>query len=216
MRLKSVYDRLYSEYGRQKWWPADHPFEVMIGAILTQNTAWTNVERALDNLKAANALSADSIINVKHNALAKWLRPSGYFNIKAQRLKDFCTWYVEQGAYKQLKHKHSVALREKLLSVKGIGPETADDILLYAFSRKVFVIDAYTRRIFSRLGKVSAEEKYDVLRLMFEKELSAETVKMYNEYHALIVRHGKEVCKTRPVCGGCCLRTICKRQGVKG
>jgi len=214
MRLKGVYQSLLIKYGRQKWWPADSKFEVMVGAILTQNTAWLNVERALNNLKQANALSATAIIKTNHNVLAQWLKPSGYFNVKAERLKHFCQWYLDHDFYDGLKFNHTAKLREMLLSVKGVGPETADDILLYAFNRKVFVVDAYTRRIFSRLGFVEASIDYESLRAIFESELDAETVKTFNEYHALIVMHGKEVCKTRPCCDECCLQGKCKQQGV--
>ena len=216
MRLKGVYQSLLIKYGRQKWWPADSKFEVMVGAILTQNTAWLNVERALNNLKQANALSAKAIIKTNHDILAQWLKPSGYFNVKAERLKHFCQWYLDHGSYDGLKFKRTAKLREMLLSVKGVGPETADDILLYAFNRKVFVVDAYTRRIFSRLGMVQASIDYESLRAVFENELHDETVKTFNEYHALIVIHGKEVCKTRPCCDECCLQGKCKQREVNG
>ena len=212
MRLKGVYQSLLIKYGRQNWWPADSRFEVMVGAILTQNTAWLNVERALNNLKQANALSAKAIIKTNHDVLAQWLKPSGYFNVKAQRLKNFCQWYLDHDSYDGLKFTHTSKLREMLLSVKGVGPETADDILLYAFNRKVFVVDAYTRRIFSRVGLVEESIDYESLRAIFENELDAETVKTFNEYHALIVMHGKEVCKTRPCCDECCLRDKCKQR----
>lgn len=214
MRFKSVYKSLLKKYGRQKWWPADNRFEVMVGAILTQNTAWTNVERALDNLKQANALSPQVIIKAEHDELARWLRPSGYFNLKANRLKIFCQWYVAHGLYDGLKYKRSPRLRDMLLSIKGIGPETADDIMLYAFNRKVFVIDAYTRRIFGRLGLAVESLDYESLRSIFETELQTETVKVFNEYHALIVVHAKQVCKTRPSCTQCCLRTKCAQRGL--
>jgi len=214
MRFKSVYQSLFKKYGAQKWWPADSPFEVMVGAILTQNTAWLNVERALDNLKQANVFSPQKIIDSNHDVLAQCLRPSGYFNIKAKRLKNYCEWYVGQNEYTGLKHKRSTSLREMLLSINGVGPETADDILLYAFNRKIFVIDAYTRRIFSRLGLVDASLDYEALRTIFETELESETVVLFNEYHALIVLHAKEVCKKKPVCEVCCLQRDCEQKGV--
>jgi len=214
MRFKSVYQSLFKKYGEQKWWPADSPFEVMVGAILTQNTAWLNVERALDNLKHANVLTPQKIIESNHDALAQWLKPSGYFNIKAKRLKQFCEWYVEQNEYAGLKQNHSIKLREMLLSVNGVGPETADDILLYAFNRKIFVIDAYTRRIFSRLDLVDASLDYEALRSVFETELESESAALFNEYHALIVLHAKEVCKKKPVCEACCLQMDCKQKGI--
>jgi len=214
MRFKSVYQSLFKKYGAQKWWPADSPFEVMVGAILTQNTAWLNVERALDNLKQANVFSPQKIIDSNHDVLAQWLRPSGYFNVKAKRLKNFCEWYVGQNEYAGLKRKRSTSLREMLLSINGVGPETADDILLYAFNRKIFVIDAYTRRIFSRLGLVDASLDYEALRTIFETELESETVVLFNEYHALIVSHAKEVCKKKPMCEACCLQRDCEQKGV--
>ena len=214
MRLKSVYQLFLKQYGSQYWWPADTRFEIMVGAILTQNTAWENVERALDNLKKANALDPVSILKTPKPKLARWLKPSGYFNIKADRLKQFCRWYVEQNLYDGLKHRHSLKLRKMLLSVNGVGPETADDILLYAFNRKIFVIDAYTRRIFSRLGLIKKDSDYEVLRMFFETALQAESVKLFNEYHALIVMHAKQVCKTRPICERCCLKKQCPGKGV--
>ena len=201
-------------YGPQQWWPAESRFEIMVGAVLTQNTAWTNVERAISNLKSASALSLEAIIDSSHEQLAQWIRPSGYFNIKAKRLRNFCQWYLEQGGYDSLKHLKTDNLRKQLLTVNGVGPETADDIILYAFSRKVFVIDAYTKRIFSRLGISDSDIDYESLRQMFEKELSKESVKMFNEYHALIVMHGKNICRVKPRCDDCCLKKNCKQVGV--
>ena len=207
-----VFEVLLSVYDRQRWWPGDTPFEIMVGAVLTQNTAWTNVERAIANLKSNQALSPKKILAAHHRSLAAWLRPSGYFNVKAKRLKSFCQWLIEQGGERKLSKWDTHALRHALLAVHGIGPETADDILLYAFQRPVFVIDAYTRRIFKRLGLIAGDESYEVLRQWFEKELNQEPdkVELFNEYHALIVKHGKDICKTRPQCGACCLRKVCK------
>jgi endonuclease-3 related protein len=211
MSLKRVYDRLLKAYGQQHWWPGDTPFEVMVGAVLTQNTAWTNVERAIHNLKLYEALDPRAIVAAPHQQLAQWLRPSGYFNIKATRLKQFCDWYLREGEYQRLSGLETPALRKALLSVKGVGPETADDILLYAFDRPVFVIDAYTRRIFSRLGYVGGEEGYEELRTFFETGLARQRdkVKLFNEYHALIVNHAKDYCKKRPLCENCCLQQSC-------
>ncbi|MDX1251927.1 MAG: endonuclease [Gammaproteobacteria bacterium] len=187
----------------------------MVGAVLTQNTAWTNVEKAIANLKAQHHLDAVRIAAAPPETLAEWLKPSGYFNIKAQRLRNFCVWYVAQGGLKALSKLDTTALRHALLSVNGIGPETADDILLYAFERPVFVIDAYTRRLFSRLGLVRGDEGYEVLRHTFETALSgtkphsATTVRLFNEYHALIVNHAKNVCRKRPLCTRCRLAEVC-------
>jgi len=203
-----VYNRLYKHYGPQHWWPADTPFEVMVGAVLTQNTAWTNVVRAINNLKQNECLTPERILNSRASSLAEWLQPSGYFNIKTKRLRNFCQWYVDEGQLKSLSQLDTEELRKGLLSVNGIGPETADDILLYAFGRPVFVIDAYTRRIFSRLDLVSADENYESLRAKFENNLLAETG-MFNEYHALIVTHAKEACKKNPNCSLCCLQACC-------
>jgi endonuclease-3 related protein len=212
-RLLNTFDSLFKHYGPQHWWPGDTPFEVMVGAILTQNTTWTNVERAIGNLVAKNKLQPRAIIKARHDHLANWLRPSGYFNIKAQRLKSFCRWYVEAGEYAGLEPLETVVLRSALLEVKGVGPETADDILLYAFERPVFVIDAYTRRLFARLGLYAGTEDYDTLRLGFERSLGPDAV-LYNEYHALIVRHAKEVCRVRPDCGHCILAAACPKAGA--
>ena len=206
--LLTVFDSLLTAYGRQHWWPGETPFEIMVGAILTQNTAWTNVEKAIANLVARDKLLPEAIIAARKDHLANWLRPSGYFNVKAERLKNFCRWYVEAGGFDALSKLDTATLRDALLSVNGVGPETADDILLYAFGRAVFVIDAYTRRLFSRLGQVPAEVAYEDLRLAFEDKLGPD-VGLYNEFHALIVVHAKTVCRVRPRCGDCLLRENC-------
>jgi len=206
--LLAAFNVLFTAYGPQHWWPGDTPFEIMVGAVLTQNTAWTNVEKAIANLVRHERLSAAGIIATRKDHLANWLRPSGYFNIKATRLKNFCRWYVEAGGFTALSQLDTDALRDGLLSVNGVGPETADDILLYAFDRPVFVIDAYTRRLFSRLGFVAGGEAYDDIRLAVEDKLGPK-VELYNEFHALIVLHAKTVCRVRPLCGDCLLRPGC-------
>lgn len=203
-----VYKKLLRQHGHQDWWPASSRFEVMVGAILTQNTAWTNVERAIDNLKAADYLRADAVANAKSVSIAKLIKPSGYFNVKAKRLKKFCEWYVSRGHYPRLRYWSTAKLRKELLNVYGVGHETADDILLYAFNRPVFVIDAYTRRIFSRLGFIEGDEIYDDLRYRFEAQLLNKP-KIFGEYHALVVQHGKNVCKPKPNCKTCSLNSIC-------
>jgi len=207
-RLMAVYRRLHAAHGPQHWWPGDSAFEIMVGAVLTQNTAWTNVEKAIANLKAAKALSPEIIAAAPHRRLAAWLKPSGYFNIKAQRLRAFCEWLIRQGGAKRIARRPTEILREELLQVYGIGPETADDILLYAFNRPVFVIDAYTRRLFQRLGVIQGKEGYEALRRMFETSLPSDP-QLFNEYHALIVAHAKHVCRKRPVCRVCQLRSLC-------
>ena len=209
MSLKQVYNKLLKQYGPQDWWPADTPFEIMVGAVLTQNTAWINVEKAITNLKNADALTAEVIVTTHHNRLARWLRPSGYFNIKAKRLKNYCRWYLQQGNFYSLSTLETDVLRAQLLSINGVGPETADDILLYAFERPVFVVDAYTRRLFTRLGYLRGDEDYETMRAMFEKKLTSDAL-LFNEYHALIVNHGKDICKTKPQCDNCCMSGTCQ------
>lgn len=200
--LETVYNRLYSAYGPQHWWPAGTPFEVMVGAVLTQNTAWLNVEKAIANLKEANCLNAHDIILLPDKHLAKLIRPSGYFNIKAKRLKNLCRWFTEQGGFKSLSKMNTDSLRLSLLGVNGVGTETADDILLYAFCRPVFVVDIYTRRLLTRLGLINGAEDYETLRGYFEATLNPEA-RLFNEYHALIVRHAKEKCTQLEGCRHC-------------
>lgn len=206
--LPTVYLQLLDHYGPQHWWPGDTPFEVMVGAILTQNTAWTNVERALANLVQHERLDAARIVAARKDHLANWLRPSGYFNVKAERLQNFCRWYLDAGGFSTLSRLDTTHLRQALLSVNGVGPETADDILLYAFERPVFVVDAYTRRLFSRLHLCAGNESYDTLRMAIESGLGPD-VAMFNEFHALIVRHAKAVCRVRPCCDDCLFLARC-------
>ncbi len=207
--IREVYHRLYQSYGQQHWWPGETPFEVMVGSILTQNTAWLNVEKAIHNLQSANCLTASRIDALAMEELAELIRPCGYFNIKAQRLKNFCAWYLQQGELEGLSSMDSGLLRHTLLGLNGIGPETADDMLLYAFLRPVFVIDAYTRRIFSRLGLIEGDEGYETLRNLFELHLGPD-LDLFNEYHALLVMHAKQVCALKPVCEKCSLQEICQ------
>jgi endonuclease-3 related protein len=207
-RLHHVFDVLHVHHGPQHWWPGDTPFEIMVGAVLTQNTAWSNVEMAIDNLVARNRLDPTAIVAARNDHLAGWLRPSGYFNVKAARLKNFCRWYLQAGGFGVLDRMDTGALRQALLGVNGVGKETADDILLYAFERPVFVIDAYTRRLFARLGLFAGDEDYDTMRLAIEQVLGYD-VPLFNEYHALIVRHAKDICRVRPHCGGCVLKRRC-------
>lgn len=206
--LRKVYDRLYHANGKQHWWPGDTRFEIMVGAVLTQNTAWINVERAIANLKRARALNPETIVRARRKRLAGWLRPSGYFNVKARRLKAFCRWLIGQGGAGRLARMPTDELRHALLGVHGVGPETADDILLYAFDRPVFVVDAYTRRIFTRLGHLKGRESYETIRALFERRLGPD-VPLFNEYHALIVAHGKDICRPKPRCGRCALASCC-------
>ena len=206
--FRQVYQRLIKQHGEQDWWPGDSPFEIMVGAILTQNAAWTNVEKAIANLKAGQCLEIRAIVELEQDSLAEMIRSSGYFNIKASRLKAFCEWLLEQGGISVVEQYETDTLRQALLTVHGIGPETADDILLYAFDRPVFVIDAYTRRLFSRLGLISGDEPYETLRMLFQSKLKGDA-QLYNEFHALIVRHGKDICRVKPQCNQCKLSDRC-------
>lgn len=206
--LLSVYDRLFHHYGARSWWPADTAFEVMVGAILTQNTSWTNVERALVRLREAAPLEPGALVALSSDRLAEALRPVGYFNVKAKRLQTFCRWLLAQGGVECVADRDTRVLRHDLLAVHGIGPETADDILLYAFGRPVFVIDSYTRRLFARLRLAEGDEPYEELRALFEQALPKDPG-LYNEYHALIVEHAKTICRPRPLCVSCALKDVC-------
>ncbi len=200
--LLEIYQRMMDAYGPQDWWPADTPFEVMVGAVLTQNTAWLNVEKAIDNLKQNDSLSVDAITNMSQARLANLIRPSGYFNVKARRLQNLCRWLDSMDTINSLAGLDTEQFRSQLLSINGIGPETADDILLYAFNRPVFVIDAYTRRLFTKLGLINGKEPYEFLRYGFESCLDPDE-SLYNEYHALIVRHAKQKCIGADECIHC-------------
>lgn len=207
--LQPIIETLWAVHGPQGWWPADTPFEVMIGAILTQNTSWQNVTRAIARLKSAALDTPEAIRDSPRPRLAEAIRPSGYFNVKAERLQAFCTWYLEVGGEPALRDWSTPAIRAALLGVKGVGPETADDILLYAFHRRCFVIDAYTRRLFGRLGLVTGTAPYETLRAHFETALADRPLPVWQELHALIVAHGKATCRVRPACGACALRPQC-------
>jgi endonuclease-3 related protein len=211
-RVRAVFDALLRAHGPHHWWPGETPFEVMVGAVLTQNTSWVNVERALALLTARIPLTAEAILALPPEELAACLRPVGYFNVKARRLRAFCAELARAGGIESLAALPTAELRHRLLAIHGIGPETADDMLLYAFERPVFVVDAYTRRVFTRLGLLAGGEGYETVRRAFEAALGPD-VALFNEYHALIVRHGKEVCRTRPRCEACCLRALCAWTG---
>lgn len=206
--LTWAFDRLLHRFGQQNWWPGDTPFEIMAGAILTQNTAWTNVEKALARMDEHGLATAEAVTAADPADLADALRPAGYFNVKAKRLQGFCRAYLEAGGLEPLRAMETHNLRRWLLDIHGIGRETADDILLYVFHRPIFVIDAYTRRILGRLGWVDGDESYDHLRESVEACLGPD-VELYNEYHALIVQLGKDICRPKPKCGLCPLRSAC-------
>ena len=205
--LLEIYNRLYDEFGPQGWWPAKSPFEVMVGAILTQNTAWTNVEKAIKNLKKQKLLSPEKIKKVPIKKLAKAVRSSGFYNEKAKKLKSLVKFLGQNGkSINKLRALDITTLRERLLAVKGIGKETADSVILYALDKPIFVVDAYTKRIFERRGLIEKDASYDEIQRFFMNSLPAKT-KLFNEYHALIVRTGKEYCKRRkPLCKKCPLR----------
>ena len=205
---EAIYQRLYSHYGPQYWWPAESPFEVMVGAILTQNTAWTNVEKAMLRIKKNIHLGEHELLALDPHQLADWIKPSGYFNIKTKRLRALCEWLAKNGGVTELNQWPTNQLRTSLLAVYGVGPETADDIVLYAFNRPVFVIDAYTRRLFSRLGLINGDEAYETLRTLFEDSLP-KRANLFNEYHALVVLHAKQVCKPKPDCEHCFFNDNC-------
>lgn len=209
-----VFERLLGAYGPQHWWPARTPFEVMVGAVLTQNTAWVNVERAVAALSRAGLLRARALAGLRPERLAEFIRPAGTPRVKARRLQALCAWLLGQGGRARASRRSPAALRASLLAVHGVGPETADAILLYAFGVPVFVVDAYTRRVFSRLGAIGGHEPYESLRAWLQSALPAE-VGLLNEYHALIVEHAKRRCRARaPLCEGCCLARRCA--GARG
>lgn len=208
--LNSIYQRLLTRYSPQRWWPAETKFEMMVGAVLTQSAAWVNVEKAISNLKSAGALSPEPLRRMEIAELARLVYPSGYFNAKAYKLCALADWL---GRYNDeltaFDTRDTACLRRELLQVHGIGPETADSILLYALERPVFVIDAYTRRVFSRLGIAPVRDTYSDWQEMFSACLPAE-VPLFNEYHALIVRHAKEFCRKVPLCNECLFEAECR------
>ena len=211
--LQKIYRRLYRRYGPQHWWPGDGPLDVVLGAILTQSAAWTNVELALRNLRAAGYWSLESIHHCSQDELARIIRPSGYFNAKARKLKAFASHVCHHynGDLESFLSKNTDQLRNELLAIHGIGPETADDILVYAAGKPSFVIDSYTRRILQRIGLVPAGQKdhYRDYQALFHGNLPLEAP-LFNEYHALLDRHAKEACAKTPRCSGCCLRDLCR------
>jgi endonuclease-3 related protein len=204
-KLLEIYEILLKHFGPQDWWPGDSPFEIMVGAVLTQNTNWTNVSKAIDNLKQENLLFFEKLHELDVELLAEKIRPAGYFNLKAKRLKNLLDFIDEEydGSLEEMFAEDIYSLREKILTVKGIGPETADSILLYAGHKPVFVVDAYTHRIFSRHSIIAEDEGYYEIQEYFSLSLP-EDVKLFNEYHALIVQLGKEFCKkSKPLCSQC-------------
>jgi len=208
--LLKIYKNLYDFFGPLNWWPGDTPFEVMVGAILTQNTSWRNVEKAINNLKKENLLEPQKLYCINQEKLAQLIKPSGYYNIKARRLKNFINIFVNEfeGSAKKMFSGDGGELRKKLLNVNGIGPETADSILLYAGNKPFFVVDAYTRRIFSRHKLISKDASYHQIQEFFSQNLDRD-VKLFNEFHAQIVMLGKTICTSRNSdCAKCPLTSV--------
>ncbi len=224
-QLLNIYHLMLERYGPQHWWPGETPFEVMVGAILTQSAAWVNVEKAINNLKAARALSPAAIRQMPQDELANLIHSSGYFNAKVRKLKAMVQWLGDNFADDpdHMSAWDKIELRESLLSVHGIGEETADSIILYAANKPIFVIDAYTRRILERLGACPVPHtvaqghgrSYATFQSLFMDNLPLDTT-MFNEYHALFVRHGKDTCRKKPLCPQCYLRSICPYPGAQG
>lgn len=205
-RLLLIFSILLEHFGQRHWWPGDTPLEISIGAILTQNCAWRNVERAIDNLKAGDMLDVEVLHRIDVDELAEVIRPSGFYNIKSRRLKSFIKVLAEEydGSFQALGSCEAWSIRKRLLEIKGIGPETADSILLYALEKPVFVIDAYTKRFVTNHGLLDAgtDHAYSDLQQFFMENLPQDTY-LYNEFHALIVRLCQSYCRKTPVCAQC-------------
>lgn len=207
--LNWIYKRLFETFGARNWWPGDTPFEISIGAILTQNTAWLNVEKAINNLKNHNLLEPKKLKEIPQDKLAELIRPAGYYNLKAERLKAFVEFLFlhYDGDLDKMFNRDMWELRQELLKVKGIGLETADSILLYAGNKPIFVVDSYTRRILTRHNLIDEKASYSQIQSLFMENLPPD-VQLYNEYHALIVQLGKEICKSKPNCQSCPIKEL--------
>jgi endonuclease-3 related protein len=210
---------MLNAFGEQNWWPADSSFEVIIGAILTQQTTWKNVKKAITNLKNAGLLEPSLLYSIDLKSLEQLIKPSGFYRIKAQRLKNFLDYFIKEyeGKVEEMAQNATLKIRNELLNINGIGKETADSILLYALNKEIFVIDEYTKRIFYRLGVIDTHD-YEKLREIFEDSLREKvptnTVNNFKEMHALIVELGKNYCKKIPMCNSCPLFSSCQRRGV--
>lgn len=204
-----MFQSLFAHYGPRHWWPGESPFEVMVGAILTQNTNWRNVEKAIQNLKARDLLNLEGLRSLAPSALAELIRPAGYFNVKTRRLRAFLDFLQEsyQGSIEAMRSKPMAKLRDELLAVNGIGKETADSILLYALQHPIFVVDAYTYRVFTRHYLIGEEAQYDDLQELAMSHVMASTAH-YNEFHALLVNVGKDFCAPKPKCEHCPLKGL--------
>ncbi len=207
--LTEIYQLLFDFFGPQHWWPGETRFEIITGAILTQNTSWANVEKAITNLKSAGYLRPEKLHHLDLAQLAELIRPAGYYNIKAKRLKNFINWLFGNydGELTSLESIDTEQLRAELLAIKGVGRETADSILLYAFDRPVFVVDAYTARIMYRHELIEPDADYEQIREFFESNLPQD-IRLFNEYHALLVRVGKEFCRPKARCSHCPLNKL--------
>jgi endonuclease-3 related protein len=214
--LLKIYELLYEYFGDLHWWPADSPFEVMVGAILTQNTAWTNVEKAIKALKDGDLLSPAALFRIDEEILAEIIRPSGYYHVKAKRLKSLVRFFLEEysGNLERMCAETAPVLREKLLGVRGIGPETADSILLYACGKPVFISDAYTQRILRRHDLIKEDTDIFQIRSLFMTHLP-HSVSLFNQYHALLVYAGKTFCRKIPKCSPCPLRILLGETGPR-
>lgn len=207
--LLKIYEILNGYFGDLQWWPADEPFEVMVGAILTQNTAWANVEKAIKALRESRLLTPAALSHIPEDELARIIRPSGYYHLKAGRLKSFVRFFMEEysGSIAAMMVEPLSSLRDKLLGVRGVGPETADSILLYACQKPVFVCDAYTRRILLRHGMIRDDADYHAIQALFMDHLQPD-VSLFGQYHALIVNTGKNFCRNAPQCAACPLAVV--------
>lgn len=208
-KIQQIYELLFGRFGPQNWWPGETKDEIIVGAILTQNTNWQNVEKAILNLKKASVMNIEKLYFIEQSDLARLIRPAGYYNIKAKRLKNFLKWLFENhnGSIAEIESIHTENLREELLQINGVGRETADSILLYAFERPVFVVDAYTYRAATRHQLIEQQCDYEQLRSLFEDNLESDA-KLFNEYHALLVHVGKEFCRPQARCSGCPLEKL--------
>ncbi len=208
MLIRRIYNILFGTFGPQHWWPGDTPLEVAIGAILTQNTSWKNVEKAIENLKREGLLDLEKLLGLSPERLKELIRPAGFYNQKTERLRSFLLWLHKKGGCLTEINENTEKIRQELLKIKGIGKETADSILLYAMNRPVFVVDAYTKRILSRHNIISEGADYDTVQALFTNNLPLD-VPLYKEYHALLVKLGKEYCRSRnPLCETCPLKSM--------
>ena len=208
MLIRRIYDILFNTFGPQHWWPGDTPLEIAIGAILTQNTSWRNVEKAINNLKKEGVLDLKKLLELSPEYLKELIRPAGFYNQKTERLRSFLLWLNKRGGCLTEINETTEKVREELLKIKGIGKETADSILLYAMNRPIFVVDAYTKRILSRHNIIKEKADYDTVQALFISSLPVE-VPLYKEYHALLVKLGKDYCRSRnPLCETCPLKTV--------